>query len=223
MNLDRAHLWGIRMVSRGLACLAAISVAGGAASSMAQSNEAPIPMDYPSWPMDHRPPAVSRPSEAADPDQILGIRIESNGALITGALNERRVYLPLDRPLLPEGFQGLWAGTPELCNTVRRGTRNPEIPNGVIQIGPNEIVGRQRLSILKTFVPLPSSFTMEMLNSGRNLTLSASPYRDATNVLLIVSEPDGVRDYIEFVLLKDDSLVIQSRHSHETALRCREV
>lgn len=222
MNLVWGRLPSIRMVSRTLACLAAISLAGAAASSLAQNNDAPIPMDYPAWPLDHRPPAVSRHSVAADPDQMPGIRIESNGALITGPLNERRVYVPLDRPLLPQAFQGRWAATPELCNALRPRTRNGEIPDGVIQIGRDKIMGRQHLSILKTFVPLPSNFTMEMLNSGRDLTLSASRYGDAAKVLIIFSEPDGMRNYRELSLLEDRSLDIQNGHGHETALRCRE-
>lgn len=193
----------------GAACLVCI-----ASTTVAQTNKVPVPVDIPP------PPYGPRLQPPADPDQIVGIRIEDNGALITGPLDARRVYISLDQPALPRGFEGVWAKEAALCASAVEGSRTGVMPDGGLVIRPTEIVTIRRFSILKLFVALPSTFTMAMLNFGQNLQLPASRYRDAEKVLAIFAYPDGKRDYAELTLLPDDRLDIQNRNSHEEAERC---
>lgn len=208
---------GHRILSRAVAQIGAACLVCTAASAVGQSKEAYAIVDQPA-----PSPRDPLPQPQTDPDRIAGIRIEPNGALITGPLDQRRVYIPFDRPVWPAGFEGVWAGEASICASAITESRTGALPDGSLQIGHAEIVGRQRLAILKMYAPLPSTFTMAMLNSGRKLELPASRYRDATKVLVILSAPDGKRDYEELTLLADGGLDLQNTHSHETAVRCPE-
>jgi hypothetical protein len=83
------------------------------------------------------------------------------------------------------------------------------------------MLGRMRMAVVKTFVPLPSSFTLEMLQSGRQLVLPARRYRQAEKVLVIHTLPDGRRDYAEIGVSPDSRVLeLQGRNGRETAVRC---
>jgi|GEM_PF-1680376 len=200
--------------------LAGCAVMGARDSvAWAQDGQTPVIVDVP-------PPRRSTTPQAQpdpDPNAILGVRIEDNGALITGPMNARRVYIPLDRADLPTGFRSLWAGDAALCaSAVEADRQHPnDLPDGSLRIGRKQIVGRQTMEILQLFVLLPSDFTWDMLESGRRLVLPASRYQDATKVLAIFSGPDGKRGYIELERTADgDGLRLRTRASNETATRC---
>lgn len=158
-----------------------------------------------------------------DPAEILGIRIESNGALITGPMNARRVFIPLDRPIVPKGMLGHWARSADACSAPTGGqtaAADAVVENNFF-ITSEEILARQRMRIVQTFVPLPSTFTLATLQSGRRLVLPARKHRGATEILVIVSMPDGKRDYSIINLLSEgQELDLRNRNSHETAVRC---
>ncbi len=182
----------------------------------AQTSSAPVVVDM-------APPGLPAATPPSDPKQIAGIRTEGNGALITGPLDHRRVYIPLDTPVIPNGFKAVWAARPELCGPAGAAARSEptKLPDGSLVITEKDIIGRKIWAIQKVYVPLPSSFTKATLESGRPLVLPAFEYRKAPKVLMIYYEPDGTRNYIELTLLENGrKLSIGRGNGEETALRC---
>jgi hypothetical protein len=158
-----------------------------------------------------------------DPNQIEGIRIEDNDALIIGPINQRRVYIPLDQPVMPAGFRTAWVAKPESCAAARVALSDPTatLPAGTLLITDTQMIVRKTSRILRVYVPLPDSFTMAMLGSGRPLVLPASKYRGVGKVLAIYSESDGHRGYMELTQLdKGAKLDMSNNRSRETGLRC---
>ena len=217
--VHRCHA-ALRMIAALAVALSVTSTFQGP-RALAQSQPVPIIQDVPS-----PPPASPAPQGAAirrDPSQILGIRIESNGALITGPVNARRVYIPLDRPIIPEGMRGHWARSAEICALAseREEAAGQAVVKDNVLITDQEIVAKQRMRILQAFVPLPDTFTMAMLQSGRPLVLPARKHKRAAEVLVIFSTPGGERDYGEIGLLPGGQTIdFHSRSSRETAIRC---
>ncbi len=166
-------------------------------------------------------PLKPQPPAPRDPNAIQGIRIEGNGALITGPLGSRRVYIPLDKPIVPKPLVGLWVGKEDLCASAPAEAVDALPPDGILRITDTEMLGRMRMAVVKTFVPLPSSFRLEMLQSGRQLVLPARRYRKAEKVLVIHTLPDGRRDYAEIGVSPDRRVLeLQGRNGRETAVRC---
>lgn len=198
---------------KALAVLATFAALLGPDLPAGAQQAVPVTQDIP------RMPAAAPPR---DPSQIAGIRIDGNGALITGPLDHRRVYIPLDKPIVPSAFFGLWAGTPAVCVAAAASrTDSASTPDGSLVIGKTAIVGRKRMTILQTFVPLPATLTMAMLDSGRPLVLPAGKYRGARKVLVTFALPDGQRDYREIGILQDGkTLELQKGNGNETATRC---
>ncbi|WP_059152997.1 hypothetical protein [Novosphingobium barchaimii] len=158
-----------------------------------------------------------------DPNQIEGIRIEDNDALITGPINQRRVYIPLDKPVMPAGFRTAWVAKLDSCAAARVALSHPAatLPADTLLITDTQMIARKTWSILQVYVPLPESFTMAMLDSGRPLVLPASKYRGAGKVLVIYAESDGHRGYMELTQLdKGAKLDMSNNRSRETGLRC---
>ncbi len=167
------------------------------------------------------PPQKLQPSAPWDPNAIPGIRIEENGALVTGPLDSRRVYIPLDKPIVPKPLVGLWVGKRGLCASAPAEAEGMLPPDGVLRITGTEMLGRVRMTVVNTFVPLPSSFTLEMLQSGRRLVLPSHRYRDVQKVLVIHTLPDGRRDYAEIGVTPDARVLeLHGRNGRETAFRC---
>jgi len=160
---------------------------------------------------------------SANPDEIKGIRIESNGALITGPIGERKVYIRLDSAITPLGFQALWVGDQALCTSAREASRsNPEnLPDGSILLTDRQMFGRQTYDIQEVFVPIPSTFTLDMLNSGKQLVLPASDYRSALEALVIFSRRDKGRDYMGLTLAdQGHTLDLWGPNGKETGTKC---
>ncbi len=207
---------------RGLRFPRLIALAGCAlpiAAPQAAAQSSPVPVIVDTAQPSH--PATTSPS---DPKQIAGIRIEGNGALITGPLDHRRVYIPLDKPVIPDGFKAVWAAKPELCGPAAAAAKSDpgKLPDGSLTITGKDIIARKILAIEKVYVPLPSSFTTAMLESGRPLVLPATQYRQAPKLLVIYFEPDGTRNYNELGLAEDGGkLSIGRGNGEEIALRCR--
>lgn len=217
--MDGAHTIMTRIYAGIAFALAAMATLHGQ-NAFAQSESVPVIQDVlPGT----APTTPQRNAVKRDPAEILGIRIESNGALITGPMNARRVFIPLDRPIVPKGMLGHWARSADACSLPAKGqtaAADAVAENNVV-ITSDEIAGRQRFRIVQTFVPLPPTFTLATLQSGRRLVLPARKYRSAEEVLVILSKPDGTRDYSIVRLLSDGQAIdLQNRNSHETALRC---
>ncbi len=70
------------------------------------------------------PPQKPQPTAPRNPNAIQGIRIEGNGALITGPLDSRRVYIVLDEPIVPKPLVGLWVGKQDLWRACVRARRS---------------------------------------------------------------------------------------------------
>ena len=204
------------MIARIAFALAAMATVQGQ-NAAAQSEPITVIQD------DLLPTAPKQRPVARDPADILGIRIESNGALITGPMNARRVFIPLDRPIVPKGMLGHWARSADACSAPAEGHRGAvdAVAENNVFFTSEEIVARQRMRIVQTFVPLPSTFTLATLQSGRQLVLPARKHRAAEEILVIVSTPDGKRDYSIINLLSEgQALDLRNRNSRETAVRC---
>jgi len=196
--------------------LAAMTMAHGQ-NAFAQSEPMTVIQD------DLPPTAPQQRPVTRDPAEILGIRIESNGALITGPMNARRVFIPLDRPIVPTGMLGHWARSADACSAPPEGHRGvvDAVAENNVFLTSDEIVARQRMRIVQAFVPLPSTFTLATLQSGRKLVLPARKHRAAEEILVILAMPDGKRDYSIINLLSEgQALDLRNRNSHETAVRC---
>jgi len=158
-----------------------------------------------------------------DPDKIIGIRIESNGALITGPIGKRKVYIRLDSAVVPPRFRALWVADQTLCASAREaGRSNPEkLPDGSILLTEGQLFGRQTYDIQEVFVPIPSTFTLDMLNSGKQLVLPALDYRSTPEALVIFSRQDNGRDYMGLSLAdQGQKLKLWGQHGAETGTRC---
>lgn len=206
----------VRMIASVAAVLTFVSTLQGP-SAFAQSQPVPVIQEVPF-------PSPARGTAAkSDPSEILGIRIESNGALITGPVNARRVYIPLDRPIVPKGMRGPWARSANVCKLPSEWekTEANAMAEDNLLITNQEIIAKQRLQIRRIFVPLPPTFTLAMLQSGRPLALPARKHKNAAEILVIFSMPNGQRDYLTISLLSEGQIIdLQSRSSHETAVRC---
>lgn len=206
----------VRMIMNVAVVLTFMSTLQGP-SALAQSQPVPVIQDIP-FPS----PAQESPVKS-DPSEIPGIRIESNGALITGPVNARRVYIPLDRPIVPKGMRGPWARSADVCklSSEWEKTEANAMAEDNLLITNQEIIAKQRLQIRRIFVPLPPTFTLAMLESGRTLALPARKQKNAAEILVIFSMPNGQRDYLTIRLLSEGQIIdLQSRSSHETAVRC---
>ncbi|QDG93779.1 hypothetical protein NIBR502774_14330 (plasmid) [Rhizobium sp. NIBRBAC000502774] len=160
---------------------------------------------------------------SANPDEIKGIRIQSNGALITGPIGARKVYIRLDSAVVPPRFQALWVGDQTLCASAREAGRSnsEKLPDGTILLTDGQMFGRQTYDIQQVFVPLPSTFTLDMLNSGKQLVLPASDYRSTLEALVIFSRRDKGRDYMGLSLSdQEQKLNLWGKNGKETGSRC---
>lgn len=168
-------------------------------------------------------PSAPVPAATRDPSEIQGIRIESNGALITGPVNARRVYIPLNRPFIPEGMRGHWARSADICDlpSDREKADGQAVATDNALITKQEIVAKRRFQVLQTFIPLPPTFTLAMLESGRPLMAPAHKHKRAEEILVIFSMPDGHRDFSVISLHSEgQAITLRRRSSHETAVRC---
>ncbi|WP_296081954.1 hypothetical protein [uncultured Agrobacterium sp.] len=170
------------------------------------------------------------PSSGAQPistvpttsNDIKGIRIEPNGALITGPLNARKVYIKLDAVDLPRTFQSIWVGDQALCSLASEASKSnaEEMPDGSIFLTERQFFGRQKYDIQAVFVPIPDTFTLDLLNSGKQLVLPGADYRMASEALIIFSSR-GHRDYLILSLIaQGQKLNVRGQNGTETAVRC---
>lgn len=168
----------------------------------------------PSAPPSHSPP---------DGGAIAGIRIERNGALITGPINARRTYLPLDKAIVGEAMRGHWARSVEICGPRPVGWDDggERVAADNIMIRDDGIDAKVPMRILQSFVPVPPHMSFAMLESGNPMVQRARRYRGAEEILVIVAMPDGRRDYSVMTLAPDHrSIMFRNGHSREVAVRC---
>ncbi|HET6538576.1 MAG TPA: hypothetical protein VFG34_10765 [Sphingopyxis sp.] len=171
---------------------------------------------------DSPPPARITPPSPAKPE-ILGIRIESNGALITGPMNARRTYIPLDRVLIPPAMRGHWAKDQAACLAPQYwdDASGQSAAKDNLLITNQAIIAKQKLSAVQSFVPPPPTITLAMLQSGKPMRLPARRHRYAPEILTIVTLPDGAKNYVVMRLSPSgETIQIQSHGSKESAIRC---
>lgn len=196
----------------------AASSATTAAAMQSPADQQPILVTVPDGP----PPARMTPPPPATP-QILGIRIESSGALITGPMNARRTYIPLDRALIPPAMRGHWAKDQAACLAPQYwdDSSGQSAAKDNLLITDQAIIAKQKLSAVQSFVPPPPTITLAMLQSGKPMLLPARRHRSAPEILTIFALPDGQKFYgIMRLSPSGDSIQLQSDGSNESAIRC---
>jgi hypothetical protein len=203
-----------------LAMLAPVTLSGVAA---AQNSASPQPMivSVPDGPPPANAPRTAPPAPTSP--AIPGIRIESNGALITGPVNARRTYIPLDRLTIPTPMQGHWAKNQAACVPLAQwdDANGPSAPPDNLRITDTAIIAKARMTATQSYVPLPPSISFAMLQSGKPVQLSARPYRKATEILVIFTLPNGDKNHAVMRLSPSgDSIQLQSHGSNESAIRC---
>lgn len=206
------------------AIMAAVFIANSGAAAQEPPLAAPAPSPAPVTVSEDR--ASNMPSPSYRPlsrTEISGIRIESNGALITGPINARRTFIELDRPIIADAMQGHWARSVEVCaprpaNWKDGGAR---VAAENLMISEDLIDAKVPMRILQSFVPSPPHISLAMLQSGKKMMLRASQYKKAEEILVIVALPNGARNYTVLRVSPDrSSMVLQNGRSRETAVRC---
>lgn len=197
---------------------AVASIAPMAGATQSTNDPQPMVVIVPDGP----PPARITPSLPTKPE-ILGIRIESNGALITGPMNARRTYIPLDRILIPPAMRGHWAKDQAACLAPQywNDSNGQSAAKDNLLITDQAIIAKQKLSAVQSFVPPPPTITLSMLQSGKPMLLPARRHRYAPEILSIFTLPDGQKIYgIMRLSPSGDSIQLQSHGSNESAIRC---
>lgn len=198
---------------------AAASIAPMAAAMHSPADPQPILVTVPDGP----PPARIAPPPPATTPEILGIRIESNGALITGPINARRTYIPLDRALIPPAMRGHWAKDQAACLAPQYwdDASGQSAAKDNLLITDQAIIAKQKLSAIQSFVPPPPTITLAMLQSGKPMRLPARRHRHAPEILAIFTLPDGTKNYAVMRLSPSgETIQLQSHGSNESAIRC---
>ncbi|MCC2602963.1 hypothetical protein [Sphingopyxis yananensis] len=197
---------------------AVASIAPMAAATQSTNDPQPMVVIVPDGP----PPARITSSLPTKPE-ILGIRIESNGALITGPMNARRTYIPLDRILIPPAMRGHWAKDQAGCLAPQYwdDSSGQSAAKDNFLVTDQAIIAKQKLTAVQIFVPPPPSITLAMLQSGKPMMLPARRHQNATEILTIFTLPDGQKIYgIMRLSPSGDSIQLQSHGSNESAIRC---
>src|SRR5690606_15925519 len=145
------------------------------------------------------------------------------GALITGPMNARRTYIPLDRILIPPAMRGHWAKDQAGCLAPQYwdDSSGQSAAKDNFLVTDQAIIAKQKLTAVQIFVPPPPSITLAMLQSGKPMMLPARRHQNATEILSIFTLPDGQKIYgIMRLSPSGDSFQLQSHGSNESAIRC---
>lgn len=215
--------FGVRRALSAAIIAAGVVVSGSAAAQKMPKEpyvpKEPVVVTVPDGPVPISPPAYRPPSRA----EVLGIRIEPNGALITGPMNARRTFLPLDKAIVGDAMRGHWARSVAACAPRPMDWENggERTATDNIMVNDDLIDAKRPMRILQSFIPVPPHISFAMLESGKPMVQRARRHRDAEEILVIFAMPDGKRDYSVMTLSADHrSIIFQNGHSREVAVRC---
>jgi hypothetical protein len=160
--------------------LSAVVIAAACGSGLAGAQMVPTDAYAPQKPVEVTVPdgrGASAPPSHSPPDrgEIAGIRIERNGALITGPINARRTFLPLDKAIVGEAMRGHWARSVKACGPRPVGWDDggERVAADNIMIRDDGIDAKVPMRILQSFVPVPPHMSFAMLESGKPMVQRA--------------------------------------------------